>query len=172
MSCADRCSHLNSLNVLRPFSFPYLCLSFQADSQHLHLTSSHISLPTNPPFPPQHPHPSSFQQHSTSSCALKWASCYGNPIQQHIILLSELKRGSISDDVTVSSGALKSWSRSHQNWACVYIHTYIQSYIHTCVACLKKEENDKKKKFSLQPGVEDEVRLEVSESPLHTVWEG
>lgn len=113
VSCADRCQ-ADSLG--------------QADSQ-LHPTSPHISLPTNPPFPPQHPHSSSFQQRSTSSCALKRASCYGNPIQQHIILLSELKRGSISDDVTASREALKSWSQSHQNClvrACVYIHRYIR----------------------------------------------
>lgn len=65
--------------------------------------SPHTSTTTTTSSSPPHPH------------ALKWASCYGNPIQQYVISLSEFKAGSISDDVTASREALKpeSWFFFH-----------------------------------------------------------
>lgn len=110
-----------------------LCLSCQSTpNQHPpHHFSSHTSWPTNPPFPPQHPQLSpSFQQYSTSPCIENGPVAMVTPIQQHIIPLSEFKRGSISDDVTASRETLNpdhdsSRVASRGLCACSYARTYV-----------------------------------------------
>lgn len=69
---------------------------------------THIEIAATKFFPPQHPDLPPTSSSTPHPLAMKWPSFHGNPIHQHIIPLSELKRGSISDDVIASRETLKS----------------------------------------------------------------
>lgn len=94
-------------------SFPFTFTAPSSPSSSQILTLQH---PTPTRIPNYHPNPPPSHLPINGSTpqpfALKWASCYGNPIQQHIIPLSEFKRGSIGNDVIASRHALK----SHLYW--------------------------------------------------------
>lgn len=153
--------HFLSLNSV--FSFRQLTIPLSFTHTHTPTPNSHPNILNYPRASSRTPHP----------LTLKQASCHGNSIQPHIIPLSEFKeRGSISDDVIASSEPLKSWSRflrsgSPGQRSCVFVLFMTRVDLR-----MKDGRRSEDSFFSLQLRVEDEVRLKVPESPLHTVWEG
>lgn len=123
-----------------------------------------FSIPTSPITPP-----SCFQQHSTSPLRLKWASFYGNHIQQHIVPLSDFIRWSISDDVVTSRQTLQRCFQWQHECVSVCVCVCVWSIFDT--STLIWGWRILRFFFLLLLRVRDGGRLEVLESPLLSVWE-